>query len=505
MKKFNTIIIAIALFAIPAIAHATDKIPTEVTLFKNVNIFNGKSESLMKAYDVLVVRNQIRKIAQNIPSSGTYELDVETGASKEVEVTAGRGYSGYEIHVKNSAGTIEKKQVEVNIIDGGGRTLMPGLIDAHSHIAIAAKSLAAYENSTWEEIGARTALTAEDTLMDGFTTVRDAGGMNGKGVKRMIDNGEISGPRIFPSGGFIGSTSSHSDLKTLTMRNPRLNGSIDSNLARLELGFVVDGRADVLAASRRNFQLGATQLKVMTGGGVATEFDPWHSTTFTLDELKAAVEVATDYGTYVMTHVNQPEGIKRALEAGIISIEHAFVMDEETIKMIVDKDAYLSTQLTGTSRELAELPSLTPENLRKLDLAHKQMGNYFTLVKKYKPKQVFAVDAVLMPRLAMKQQRDHEIWLFAKHFGNFAMLKAATSTAGELLAMCGPLTSYHDGKIGVIEEGAYADILIVDGNPLEDITVIGGSELWMKAPLREGGIETMRLIMKDGRIYKNTL
>jgi imidazolonepropionase-like amidohydrolase len=331
--------------------------------------------------------------------------------------------------------------------------------------------------------------------------------MNGKGVKRMIDSGELPGPRIFPSGGFIGSTSSHSDFKTLTMRNPRLNGTIDSNIARLELGFVVDGRADVLAATRRNFQLGATQIKVMGGGGVATEFDPWHSTTFTLDEMKAAVEVAKDFGTYVMSHLNQPESIQRALEAGIISIEHGFVLDEKTIKMIVEKGAYLSTQLTGTSAELLNLPSLTPENLRKLRVARDQMASYYDLVKKYKPKQVFAVDAVVMPRIAMKQQRDHEIWLFAHHFGNFAMLKAATSAAGELAALCGPLTSYHDGKLGVIEEGAYADILLVDGNPLEDITVIGGSEKWMDAPMREAGvgIETMRLIMKDGKIYKNTL
>ena len=148
---------------------------------------------------------------------------------------------------------------------------------------------------------------------------------------------------------------------------------------------------------------------------------------------------------------------------------------------------------------------MTPENIRKLKVAREQMSEYFTLVKKYKPKQVFAVDAVVMPRVAMKQQRDHEIWLHAHHFGNFAMLRAATSTAGELVAMCGPLTSYHDGKLGVIEEGAYADILLVDGNPLEDITVIGGSKKWMDAPLCDGGIDTMRLIMKDGVIYKNTL
>ncbi|MEP4076291.1 amidohydrolase family protein [Haloferula sp.] len=469
MKTMHSTRIAAALgFAIFAPLSAQEKkaepAPKQ-TFITNVQIFDGKTDKLT-AGNVLIEGKLIK----------------EVGAS-----------------VKAPAGA--------TTIDGGGGTLMPGLIDCHSHLAMATKSLAAFENSTWEEIGARTALVAEDALMDGFTTCRDVGGMNGKGVKRMIDSGELRGPRIFPSGGFIGATSSHSDFKTLTMRNPRLNGTNDSNIARLELGFVVDGRADIMTAARRNLQLGATQLKVMAGGGVATEFDPWHSTTYTLDEMKAAVEVADDYGTYVCAHINQPKTIKRALEAGIKCIEHAFVMDEESVKLMVEKGAYLSTQLTGTSSELASLPSLTPENLRKLKLAHGQMKNYFTLVKKYKPKQVFAVDAVVMPRLAMKQQRDHEIWLFAKHFGNFAMLKAATSTAGELVAMCGPLTSYHDGPIGLIEAGAYADLLIVDGNPLEDITVIGGNELWMKAPMREAGvgIETMKVIMKDGVIYKNTL
>jgi imidazolonepropionase-like amidohydrolase len=440
--------------------------PTQV-LFENVNIFDGTSDALHRGKHVLITGNKISEIS-----------DVPLAVIQSTNMT---------------------------VIDGGDRTLMPGLIDMHSHLAIAASSLVEFENTPWDALGARTAATAEDTLMDGFTTVRDAGGMNGKGVKKMIDSGELPGPRVFPSGGFLGSTSSHSDFKMLTMRNPRLNGSLDSNLARLEIGFVVDGRADVLAAARRNFQMGATQLKVMGGGGVATEYDPWHSTTFTLDEMKAAVEVANDYGTYVMAHLNQPVSIQRALEAGIISIEHGFVLDEPTITLLVEKGAYLSTQLTGTAADLMELPSLTAENLRKLKIAREQMKDYYTLVKKHKPKQVFAVDAVLMPRDAMKQQRDHEIWLFAHHFGNLAMLKAATSTAAELLALSGPMTSYHDGSLGVIKEGAYADILLVDGNPLEDIAVIGGNEKWMDAPMREGGIDTMRIIMKGGVIYKNTL
>ena len=153
---------------------------------------------------------------------------------------------------------------------------------------------------------------------------------------------------------------------------------------------------------------------------------------------------------------------------------------------------------------MADLPSLTPENLRKLNLAHAQISEFYDLIKRYKPKQVFAVDAVLASRENYIRQRRHEIWLFAQRLGNHAMLKAATSTAGELLALTGPITSYHDGPIGVVEPGAYADILLVDGNPLEDITTIGGSELWLKAPTPTD-IQTIRIIMKDGDIYKNTL
>jgi imidazolonepropionase-like amidohydrolase len=452
---------ATALLCRPLIAD--EQVASHSVLFTNVNVFDGSSSSLSKGQNVLVEGKLIKQISkQAIQAPGA------------------------------------------KVIDGAGRTLMPGLIDMHSHLALSSTSLVALESSTWEELGARTALVAEDTLMDGFTTVRDAGGMNGKGVKRMIDSGELVGPRIFPSGGFIGATSSHSDFRLLTMRTPGVDGVNDSNLSRLELGYVVDGREAIMSVARRNLQMGATQLKMMGGGGVATEYDPWHSTTYTFDEMKAIVDVAEGYGTYVMAHLNQPESIDMALDAGVMSIEHGFVIDEPTMKKLVKKGAYLSAQLTGTSKELAELPSLTAENLRKLNLAHDQMADFYELIKKYEPNQVFAVDAVLATRDNYKRQRRHEIWLFAERLGNYAMLKAATSTAGELLALTGPITSYHDGKIGVIETGAYADILLVDGNPLEDISVIGGSELWLKAP-EPTEVKTIRVIMKNGEIYKNTL
>ncbi|HHC6525711.1 TPA: amidohydrolase family protein [Vibrio parahaemolyticus] len=462
--RCKTRILFVALFTCicSSTVFAEDLEPKQ-TLFTHVNVFNGTDNRLYENHNVLIEGNLIKAISD-----------------KEIKTNA-----------------------NATVVDGKGRTLMPGLIDMHSHLAVSANSLVEYENTPWDALGARTALVAEDTLMDGFTTVRDVGGMHGKGIKLMIDSGELPGPRIFPSGGFIGATSSHADLRMLTMRNPNLEGTLDSNLLRLEVGYITDGVDDVLAASRRNFQMGASQLKLMIGGGVATEYDPWHSTTFTYDEIKAAVDVAQGYGSYVTAHINQPESMQLAIKAGVSCIEHGFVMDEETMKLLVDKGVWLSAQMTGTSRELAELPSLTPENLRKLNLAHGQIENFIPLVKKYKPKQVFAVDAVLASRDNYKRQRQHEIYMFANIFGNFEMLKAATSSAGELLAQT-KQTTYHAGKIGVVEKGAYADLLLVDGNPLKDITVIGGNELWLKAPVPKP-IESIRMIMKDGVIYKNTL
>jgi imidazolonepropionase-like amidohydrolase len=463
VKRLLLTLAASTLLASPALTYAEEVEHPSQTLFTNVKVFNGVDNKLFEV-DVLIENNLIKAVGQDLP-----------------------------------------KHKGANMIDGKGMTLMPGLIDCHSHLGAQLPGVAALEGANWDEIAARTVIAAEDHLMDGFTTVRDLGGMSGRGIKKMIDSGELPGPRVFPSGAIISQTSGHGDLTSLTARPYRLNGGMrDSNIERLEISVTADGRADVLAAARRQLKTGATQIKIMAGGGVASTWDPWHSTGYTMDEMKAAVEAAADYGTYVAAHVNQNYSIQRCLEAGIPSIEHGFVLDEKTIKMIVAKGAFLSTQLTGTSRELYDLPSLTAENRRKLDIAQAEMKDYFKLVKKHKPKQVFSIDAVLTTKQQADQQRAHEIWLFANHFGNHAMLKAATSTAGELLALSGKLNPYPLGQLGVIEKGAYADILLVDGNPLEDISVIGGNKLWYKAPPRDG-VKTIRLIMKDGEIYKNTI
>jgi imidazolonepropionase-like amidohydrolase len=448
-----------------ALAFAAEEKPKPQTLLINCNIFDGVSDKLATNRRVLVEGNLIKEI-------GDKDL---------------------------------KAAGHATVIDCGGRTLMPGLIDGHSHLGAQSGSLVAMEAAPWDLIASNTVVAAKDWLMDGFTTVRDMGGLSGKGVKKVIDRGDLPGPRIYPSGAIISQTSGHGDLKLLTMRNPQMYGGLmESNLERLGISRTADGRDAVLTAVRRQLQMGASQIKIMAGGGVASESDPWHSTGYTLDEMKAAVEAAADYGTYVAAHVNQPYSMKRCLEAGIISIEHGFVMTKETIQMIVERGAFLSTQMTGTSPELAEYPSLTAENLRKLAIASYEMKDFIDLVKKHQPKQTFNIDAVLTTRAQATQQRAHEIYLFGKAFGNFAMLRAATSTAGELLAMSGKLSPYPKGKLGLIEKGAYADILLVDGNPLENLSVIGAKELWYQAPPRDG-VETINLIMKDGKVYKNTL
>jgi imidazolonepropionase-like amidohydrolase len=464
MGDFFTSVVGLLLAtAMATSALAQEEAALLQTLFTNVHVFDGLNGSRIENASVLVEGNLIMAIS-------TEAIDAP----------------------------------EANLIDGGGRTLMPGLIDMHSHLGVQMAGIAAVEGAHWEEIAGNTVIAAERWLMDGFTTVRDAGGMSGKGVKKLVDTGALPGPRIYPSGALISQTSGHADVRNLSMRNPHLSGVIDSSMERLDIALAVDGRDAVLAAVRRNLKQGASQIKTMGGGGVATEYDPWHSSGHTLDEIKAAVEAASDYGTYVMSHLNQPESIQRALEAGVISIEHAFAIDDETMQMLVDKGAFLSAQMTGTSEELFKLPSLTAENLRKLNIAREDMKSFFDLVNKYQPKQVFAIDAVLTNHTQADQPRAPEIWLFVHHFGNLAFLKAATSTAGELLQKTGDLNPYPLGPIGVIAEGAYADILLVEGNPLEDASVLGANELWYDAPPREG-VDGIDLIMKDGVIFKNTL
>jgi imidazolonepropionase-like amidohydrolase len=504
MGRFIAIIMAVVISAVSAITQANNEIPSEVTLFKNVNIWDGTSESLKKDYDVLVVRNLIKKIAKDIPTSGTYELDVKSGGYKEIDI-ATPDYDGYTIRVVGGEAKTEKKQVKVNVIDGGGRTLMPGLIEGHGHLQMNGTSLADIENNrNWEELAVRSAAKAKMALMSGFTTWRDMGGM-GAGLKKSIDAGVVEGPRIYPSGAFIGPTGSHADFRNFTTPNETVYGA-NSAGSRLGMTFTADGVDMIKAGARQNFMQGATQLKIMSSGGVASAFDPWQLDAYSAEEIAAAVEIADAYGSYVASHAYSKKSILRCLNNGVKTIEHGFMFDGDVAKLMKEKGAYMTTNIHAFSPYLGDIEAIksSPASARKAETAQAAFTDYIENVKKYQPKFGFQADCVGGID-SCKKQTDHEIYLSAKLLGNLYTLKSLTSVNGEIVALSGDVINpYFEGKLGVIEEGAYADILLVDGNPLEDITAIGGNEKWFDAPARDG-IDTMRVIMKDGKIYKNTL
>ena len=436
--------------------------PAQQVLFTNVNVFDGRSEMLANGMNVLVEGNLIKSIS-----------------SEKIKVGK-----------------------DATMIDGDGRTLMPGLIDLHVHlIANGDKGLVDLEaNFTWEDLAIRSTAMARQYLMEGFTTVRDMGGLNG-GLRRQIDAGVVVGPRVYHAGAWIGPPGGHSDMRNYTM--PQTPGV--SQTERLGISIQVNGPDDVTRIARQNFMQGATQLKIMQTGGVASLFDPWQLNGLNEDEIRAAVQVADNYGSYVGAHSYSKDAILRALNLGVKTIEHGFMFDGEIASLMQEKGAYLVTQMTSQAPGLADIGALQdPRLAHKLMTAQAAFKDYVANVKKYKPKFGYMTDCVGGPKTCEKQIA-YEKWLHAEFFGNHHMLKAATSTGGEIVALAGDVINpYLEGQLGVIEESAYADILLVDGNPLEEIAVIGAVDKWHDAPDRDG-VKTIRVIMKDGVIYKNTL
>jgi imidazolonepropionase-like amidohydrolase len=388
------------------------------------------------------------------------------------------------------------------VIDGGGGTLMPGLIDNHVHLMLPGPTLPAMEaNSTWEDIAIHGVAQSEMYLMQGFTTARDAGGANA-GLQRAINSGKIIGPRIYPSAAFIGGRGGHADFANFTAPLGEA-----SNFSRLNMAQDADGVEAVLAIARNNFRMGASQLKVMQSGGVVSAFDPWQMEGRTVAEIEAAVEIAEQYGSYAMAHSYKKESILRALNAGVKSIEHGFMYDCEIGKLMKKKGAYITTNLTAFAPGLFDIPAVrdVPASLRKAKSASAAFVDYIDNMKKCPANRGHNTDCVGTISACSKQIA-YEKYLNGDFFGNHTALVSMTSIGGEIAAMSGEfMNPYPEGKLGVIEAGAYADILIVDGNPLEDLSVIGTSEKWFDAPEPPESPETIRIIMKDGKVYKNTL
>ena len=466
-QRFISIMTALgALASLNAWAQTQEPPPSQV-LFTNVMVFDGVNDRLTKA-DVLVTENLITEVSE-----------------EPLAVI---------------------QSTNMTVIDGGGRTLMPGLIDSHTHFNLMLDGgPLALENASWEEIGSYAVYAAQEWLKNGFTTIRDMGGMH-QGMRRVIDKGLIAGPRIYTAGGFISQTSGHGDFRS----ESGAVGQFDrptSNTVRLGISRIADGIEEVQLVSRTNFAGGADYLKIMIGGGVSSEKDPLHSEQFTLAELKAAVEAAEQWDTYVAAHVYLDEHIQRGLDAGIKVFDHAQFITVATAQRLKDEGAFISPNVAGMNPDLLKHPvygNKTGPQYPKVLRFMKDSENLFSVLREVRPKIVFNTDVVFTTGPKMRAHIDHEKWALANGIGTLEALRAMTSTGGELAALTGQNNPY-DGKLGVIEKGALADILLVEGNPLEDITAIGGNAKWLDASPRGPEVEPIRLIMKDGVIYKNTL
>jgi imidazolonepropionase-like amidohydrolase len=375
------------------------------------------------------------------------------------------------------------KRGDTVIIDGAGKTLMPGLIDNHVHLFMAGSSQAQMmdTNATFESLEATAAEQARSMLLRGFTSVRDCGGPV-FGVKRLIDSGKIPGPRIYPSGAMISQTSGHGDFRLPKDRSRRFGGTVTAG-ELMGIGFIADGRDEVLTATRENLRAGASQIKVMAGGGAASAYDPLDVSQYTLDELKAAVEAADDWGTYVTVHAYTPKAVRRAVEAGVKCIEHGQLLDEPTMKLLGKKGIFLSLQC------LDEAPATQTEAVKaKKHQVVQGTDNAFQWAQKHKVKLAWGTDLMFLPEQMKNQNTD--ILKLTAWFTPAKTLQLVTHDNAQLLALTGPRNPYP-GKLGVVEEGALADLLLVDGDPLADLKLVADPE------------KNFRVIMKDGKIFKD--
>ncbi len=430
-----------------AIASAQNTAPQSVIVFTNVRVFDGKSALLSAPANVLVRGNKIEKIStQPIPTD---------------------------------------RRGDTVIIDGAGKTLMPGLIDNHIHLFMAGSSEKEMMDptATVEGLEAVAAEQARLMLLRGFTSARDVGGPV-FGIKRMIDAGKVPGPRLYPSGAMISQTSGHGDFRMPKDRSRRFGGTVTAG-ELMGIGFIADGRDEVLTATRENLRAGASQIKVMAGGGAASVYDPLDVAQYTLDELKAAVEAADDWGTYVTVHAYTPKAVRRAVEAGVKCIEHGQLLDEPTMKLLGKKGIFLSLQA------LDEAPPTQTEAVRiKKHQVVQGTDNAFKWAKKYHVKLAWGTDLMFLP--AQMKNQNTDILKLTAWLTPAQTLKLVTHDNAQLLALSGPRNPYP-GKLGVVEEGALADLLLVDGDPIADIKLI------------EDPAKNFLVIMKDGKIYKNLL
>jgi imidazolonepropionase-like amidohydrolase len=416
-------------------------------LITNTSVFDGTSDEVATGQDVLVEGNLIKSVGQNL--------------------------------VAGDASIV---------IDGSGRTVTPGLIDMHQHLMLGGPDgLYNAQNMDFATIGAVAAQSMYALLlMKGITTVRDIAG-NSLGLAKYVQLGALTGPRIYSSGPAIAPPGGHTDIGPWNWNRSEIEPEA------MSLHAAVSGRNEVVRQARWNFRKGAAFLKAMPGGGVASDYDPLEVVNLTLDELKAAVEIAEDHKTYVTVHAYRDDAVNRALDAGVRGVEHNFLVSEETIIRMAEENVVLSLQGYVAGVQFAHpevIPWYTPEQIRKAKQVHEGTLQMVEWAKKHGLFIVTGSDMFAENWPIAKKNITIEVEMFG--FTPTEALRHSTGNAGEVLAMSGPARNpYREGPIGVIAPGAYADMLLWDGDPTKDIMVLEDED-------------KLRLIMKDGELYKNT-
>ncbi len=406
-------------------------------LFRNFGLLDPRFDEIRDGYDVLVEGDKFKEVSDKPIKSGSAQ-----------------------------------------VIDCGGRVLMPGLIDCHVHCMHSEVYIRRLEDIPLTLNTARAAVRVREMLDRGFTTVRDTGGSDW-GLKAAIDEGLFPGPRLFIAGRSLGPTGGHNDNRARTQSPP----SCFCCNAMVYLRQVVDGEDEMRRAVREQMRLGADHIKIMVSGGVASPFDPLDSLQFSIGEIEAAVEEAHAFGRYVCAHAYSPEAIQRAVGNGVRTIEHGNLIDDDSAKLMASKDAYVVANIVAyvAIKERAAQFGMLPEMLEKNEAVLEGGYRSLEICKRNGVKVAYGSD--LLGALANDQSREFSIRTTV--VPAIDVIRSATLIGAEVVR--------RPGKLGVIEPGAWADLIVVDGDPLKNIQLLEGQGRHLSA------------IMKGGNFHKNRL
>lgn len=406
-------------------------------LFKNFQMLDPEADGLKGGYEILVEGDRIREVS-NRP-----------------------------IKVKNA-----------DVVDCGKRTLMPGLIDSHVHVVLSEVVIRNMESVPLTLMAARAAAQMRKMLARGFTTVRDTGGADW-GLKEAVEKGHIVGPRLFIAGKAIGPTGGHSDGRRRTDYGAKCHCC---NALAFSMG-VADGVTGVRKAVREEMRQGADHIKIMMSGGVASPYDPLDSLQFSMDEVTAAVEEAHAFGRYVCAHAYTPAAIIRAAKGGVRTIEHGNLVNDEAAKLMAKKGMFLVANLVTyfEMKKRAADFGMNAEMLAKNDIVIDGALRSLEICKRNKVPVAYGTD--LLGQL--QDEQSQEFVLRSRVLSPIEIIRSATTIGAEILRM--------EGKLGCLKPGAFADMIVVDGNPLKNLALFEGQGRHIPA------------VMKGGVFHKNEL